>query len=619
MRTIPTLRQATFAAICATIAPTAAMSEVPETLILKSVPHDVYLTVHTTATTEDDFIEEKWAGVWDQVVESGVIDEAMTTVASFGGADAAEMTQMGDHVRGLVMSVDWATLADREYLYTMRLNKDSLHIEERAEGVSINGGSPEMVTILRGSNSAENFEAIKKIVTELAGMTGGQVVLSETPKAIGGYSVLELTDGVSDRALLTLGHSGDSIAIAITGAKLFEQMATNSGTSLISTRRFKSAFDKLPTPETEMVFFDASRMTDGLEEVFEAVMKAAEPHFGEDEASQIAMVKDLVGRALGEVRTFDYVATVGHVEGRKQIKSEVTHINSSRDGIVSRLLNSTTPLDDPLQYIPSNAANFSASAGIDPNVLYQEIRKLVDEFNPGGLAQFDQIMASSPVNLEQDLLSWIAGGQISMSMSGPGSSNSAMLLRVKDEAKAQASVGKILDTVNMILESRRQGTFSRTPSSLGEGFEQVTHPQMAMMMITPVIGTSNGFYMLGTSPNALKTVMDTKAGTVDSIRTNDKLMNTMPDLKGETLSVSWKDLSNFGQETAMALSMGSMMGGMALAGQPDAPPQVGKLLGLLNKVAPIVSNINFLDSQTTLATRDGNYRMKTKVTVYKDN
>jgi hypothetical protein len=163
-----------------------------------------------------------------------------------------------------------------------------------------------------------------------------------------------------------------------------------------------------------------------------------------------------------------------------------------------------------------------------------------------------------------------------------------------------------------------------TPAAIPdtEGFRQVTHPAVAMM-IRPVIGVKGEWLILGSSAEAVGQCLAVAAGKAPSVLENERFKAEGLIPKGPVAAASFADTSKFGQELGQALGMVGMFGGMATAGMNDPDDaQVKQVfqraMSVVMKLAPALQKLDFYSSEASTCTFDGASVLRTeKVVTYR--
>ncbi len=234
-------------------------------------PGDVFLVVNARTNPEQEFVRDYWKEVFDAVHESGISEDIMGLLNSFGAADPDHAAKIEEfHQMGLKMfeAVEWSKLAEKEFLYAMRMPKLEV------EGNSMHTGGPESIWIFRGTeaSSPQNF-------TGLANMAG--MLLEHIGQFAGAEFKLNLTDengihraevrfeengfgwGLQQKGDIIVMTLGDSIADEVAALLL----GKGSAKSIAANARYRDAFAALPKAEDETFFFDMQRMLGDIREI----------------------------------------------------------------------------------------------------------------------------------------------------------------------------------------------------------------------------------------------------------------------------------------------------------------------------------------------------------------
>jgi hypothetical protein len=148
-----------------------------------------------------------------------------------------------------------------------------------------------------------------------------------------------------------------------------------------------------------------------------------------------------------------------------------------------------------------------------------------------------------------------------------------------------------------------------------QGFENLF---FAMSPQPFVWGVADGHLIFGDRADAVALCLDTAKGNHPNIRTNKRAMAeaVLPD--GSFHSMSLTDQRGLGQELAGMIGVVSMMSGMMTMAipEPEVRKVISKLAGMLAKLTPVVSKINFFRSVATCTTFEGSAWRTRMVTHY---
>jgi hypothetical protein len=188
------------------------------------------------------------------------------------------------------------------------------------------------------------------------------------------------------------------------------------------------------------------------------------------------------------------------------------------------------------------------------------------------------------------------------------------MMKVNDEAKAREMIDGGVAMLAGMMAQGNQAPLTTQPAKQPEleGFTSITHPMM-MMFLRPIYGFSDDYLIIGSSENAIARCLKTAHGEAPSVRENKrfKAEGIIPD--GPVTSISFADKSKMGQEMAQVLGMLGMVGGM-LPIEGEEAEIVRVIFSTLQKLTPVVAQINFYKSEASVTTFDGKvYRTETVV------
>lgn len=362
-------------------------------------------------------------------------------------------------------------------------------------------------------------------------------------------------------------------------------------------------------PDLETIREDA-RYTAAL-----ALAREKAAQFGSQKAaSEAAVVHHLVTRLMDAV-ILDYIAASESTDGYStRIESLAVLVPDAKSRPIYPVFAGRPPLTQFDRYLPQETLSFSVSNGLDFGALYDFLEETVQQAGPKGeelLAMWAGVQASIGLDVKKDVLSWIEGGLITVTLDdGQGS---VWLIKVTDEQVAREKVTAALDFLStQLAELATQNpmlammavTRSPTQHDQLEGFENL---HFAMSPRPIVWGTADQYLIFATSADAVALCLNTAKGTHPNIRENARAMQEAVVPTGPFSSVTLTDQRKFGQELAAGIGMVSMMSGMmgAFIPDPDARPIIQKIAGMLAKLTPVVSKIDFYKSTATQTTFDG--------------
>ena len=304
------------------------------------------------------------------------------------------------------------------------------------------------------------------------------------------------------------------------------------------------------------------------------------------------------GKILGEFDIFDYSAAVITTKDKLTTTDAYTLLRAdAASSDFYKVLTNNKPQKDPLKYVPAEAGEFSIWSGFDLKALWQIAVRIIENDVPDGAAIMAGIRGSKETtgwDIDADVFGWIGGGFQSFKVPGatpysPG--EFVLMLSVSDEAKAK----EILDRLYALLEPvlmNQNGSIIDAEIEGAEGFKSVVFPMLAMVGLSkPTLGVSDGWLMLGSSPEIIKTAMQTAAGEIANFSTNERFMKEGIPANGNVVSLSFTDLTKLGDELGQVLQMAPMIGMMAPEVMKD--PKMQSILSIVSKAGRVVRKLDF--------------------------
>jgi len=347
-----------------------------------------------------------------------------------------------------------------------------------------------------------------------------------------------------------------------------------------------------------------------------------------ESAKWAAMVKTLIERLFDTVGMIDYTATVAYTEGYAVHTDEIAAlVPGAEDRPFYPVFGKRKPLTDFDRYLPKETVSFSVCGGIDLGELYEFIQGTIRGMGSKGeviLATWAGMQQQLGVDFKKDVLGWIHGGMIWVKMKQPFGEQSVLMIKVTDEAVAREKLASALQYVSTNLQQAIQenpmlGMLAiRTSPATHEKLTGFHNVQIGMMPQPCVCGVTGGHLIVGTSADAVVLSLATAAGEHPNIRKNSRLMKEVMIPEGSFRSISFTDKRNLGTEIAEIIGGISMAGGMMtmMIPDPEAQQALGKILGMVAKLGPVVQKIDFYKSSSKYTTFDGKAWYTRSVTNY---
>lgn len=592
------------------------------------IPGDSWLYVHKAHNPERDWLDKEWTEFFDALKASGIDRDISSLVFSMLGDEAqSEARATVEKWTGLIDDVEWHDLIGEEVAFAERIVKR----ESRP--------AYEYFLLMRGkTGTAErNVKALAKLLTEIAAL---KEEITVSTRSLNGASVWSLSfgeaDGKSPPLSLELFRKGDVIGLTSGRAALEAVTALMSGKStelsISKAPRFVEAMKQVDAPEDKLMFFDMKAFLRDLSEMMSGVVEeggGADDESGKDAGRIISAISKLIGRC----DVIDYVVATTEMRGRRELTHEVARLQASkRKCTVACCFVDRKPFQRFDRFVPADATGFKLCASVDLEGLYKLATEFVGQDLPGGAGYLDAwngMLASVGFDPHEDLFSWWSGEMIRITLPAAavtlmGGSDGVVMFRVKDAERATAKVNSAIGALRGMLQAHGQMLMVSPADVEAEGFQQVTHPMVAMMM-RPVVGVKGDWLMLGSSADAINRCLRVAAGDAPSITQSERFKEEGLSPQGPVMSASFTDTSQFGQELGQMVAMFGMVGGIATAGigqdgegGDETKKIIQKLMGTIMKLGPVLQKLDFYSSEASVTTYDGKLSLRTeKVITYK--
>ncbi|HRX86995.1 MAG TPA: hypothetical protein P5572_18380, partial [Phycisphaerae bacterium] len=267
------------------------------------------------------------------------------------------------------------------------------------------------------------------------------------------------------------------------------------------------------------------------------------------------------------------------------------------------------------KYLPKETESFSIAGGFSLNALYKFVEdsfKVAGKDGEQAWTEWEQWQQQADFDVHKNVLDWLDTQFMTVTLASQ--QGSVLMVRVKDEQVAREKVGaavEFLSTKLMDAAATNPGLAmlavrkSPVQNPKLEGFQNL----FVGMSPQPIVwGVADGHLIFSDKADAIVTCLDTAKGEHPNVRENQQVMSEALVPQGDWVSVSLTDQRKLGQELAAGIGMFSMMSGFASMAIPDeqARQMIGQIAGMLMKLSPVVSKIDFFKSIASLTTFDGN-------------
>jgi hypothetical protein len=578
--------------------------------LLKAVPADVFVAGSSRNHDGMKFVNAQWQRVFDELAKQRIDRDLKRFIQGQikdEGGDPEQFEQQWQQFSDLLAAVEWCGLCEREMAFAMKL----------AFPV------PEMVLLFMpaADRVASDFEGMSAIVKTLIGLAPeGEFVLNTDGTGDTVVHTITVANAPFPIAFLLARHK-DTIVAGI-GQSMPAQTLTllkgEKGTALATSERFQAAFKKLPPPADAAVFFDAAGFMSQCRTYLDAVIGSMSN--GGAEPPDLTWV----GKLIDALDMWEYVASTSTTQGTKTTAQTITLLreNAPSKPFYAVLANNGT-LKDPLKYIPQNADACTVTSGFDPMALYKGLIDFIGKEVPDGqaaIAHWNEVKTMLPVDIENDVLSWIGGGFKTFSLPGQGQyapGDWAMMLTVRDEARARQILDQLTENIGPKLEEQR-GAITEAKVEGAEGFRTVTHPMLMMlpMLAAPTFGVAEGHLILASSPKAISAALAAGRGDAPNFSSNERFLKEGVPPAANVCSFGFSDLSKLGEELSMGLGMCNLIS--MFNPEVNKDPGAKFLLGVVGKLGTVARKLDFFLSTCSQTTIEGRVLVTKEVVNYRE-
>jgi len=589
---------AAIAASSIVLSPARAADQPGKFTLARIVPAGSLLYYHTQANPEREFLTQHWSHVWEALRKSGIDKDIKNLIFAEAAhdEDRADFDEHWSKAAELFTGVNWSDLTANESLIYFKSHEDcALMFRPKTERL------------------ASNVQGLIAIMEEIAALDEG--VLLDKSGAHGGHV---WTLSAPDAPItLNLFRRGDVLGFTISQAAANNILAALAKAReyerLVDTPRYREAMAQLPKPEDSVTFMDVHNVFAMARGLIEGL---AEAEGDTDGGKRVKILRNLIQ----QVDIIDYVAATEETDGLRTVAHSVAKMTEgARSKKLCKALADQKPITGLLEHVPASATGYSAWAGVDLGMLYSWVKDMLEhnfDEGPQWLAGWAEWQQENNFNLQDEILSWIDGRVIGITFPGAiqtgfgGSQDFVLKIKVNDDAKARDSFMRQLDRFGEVL------TMAPAADVNAEGFRSISHPMMMMMAMKITVGVDQGWLYISNSAPAINKCLATAAGGEPTIATNERYRSEGIVPEGPINSASFTDTRNAGQEMAMAFGMIPMA--MMMMPQSAETKPLRATLGIMSKLAPVVAELNFERSRSSITRLEGDRWVSKHVVNYKE-
>ncbi len=595
--------------------------------LARGIPADAMMVVHMRDHAGKEFVREQYERVWKAVQEQRFgsdLKRLFGNMAKTPGVEQAPIDvdafeEQWERIQDLAASVNWARLADREFVYATKL------------AAPMDFGFV-MLMLPEKGHAGEDFGALADVLRSLVDMAPDMLVLDTEDAGDTVVHRMSLSGAMVPMSLMVARHR-EAILVGYGTSMPSQSLALLRGeidpttSSLMATPRFRDAMKRLDDPQDGYQFVDWSRfMTEGR--VFARMIGSLGQTMSQAETQPAGMPAmpsmGFLEPLVDELDLWDYSASVSATDGMQKTEQQICMLR--RDALqkpFGKALYAGKPLRDPLAFVPQEATSVTVSSGIDLVALYKAITDFATEHNPEAAQTLDQLRLMQEeiaIDVERDLLPILSGPYTTFSapIPTPFMPGSAYILRVQDEERARKLVEDLCIYLDEVL-MEQQGGVEEARIAGAEGFKRVVLPPWGAFIPglgRPVIGVNDGHLIIGNGPEIVTALLETAAGERPSFTDSERYQQAGLTIAGGATEYNYSDLRGWGEQ------MGTLLPAMAFAARMAAAeqardPMVSTVLNSLTKIGNILRTFDFFDSKVTVTTRSDHTIMTRMVTHYR--
>ncbi len=585
----------------------------------RAVPADSMICVHTRNHDGMSFVTEQFERVWDAICKQNFdrdIRRMIRGAIKENGGDIEAFDEQWQKITDLAAGVEWAGLAGQEFTFAMRLAPPF-------------GADFVYLLIPTAGQLDADYEGLSAVLDNLVGLAPPETFDVATEKRAECVIKRITVAGGVVPVKLTLARHGDVLLLGIGSSMADQVLALLDGeggaeATLASTERFKKAFAQLPDGADSMYFIEVGKLMEQGRAFAEMGAAAAAAEAPAVEGEPAPNPLGFLPKIVDALDIWEYVAGVSSTDGLQTRTEEIVLLrDDAKSRPLYKVFYSNPPLKQPLKYIPAIATDVSVNSGIDLHALYTEAIRFVRDEVPEGdemIAQWDAVRAEMPIDVEQDLLSWIDGSMATFSapIPTPFLPGSVWILKVSDEEKANAALQQLCVLLDSLLVEQNGGVEDAELEG-AEGFKRVILPPMFAMIPglgRPIFGIKGGHLFIGNGPEIVTSALEAGAGQADNFTKNERFLAEGLPLSAQVVAFSFQDLSKLGEQLGQILP--AIAFGMRMMPDVSNNPMLSGLLGILTKAGNVCKELDFFKSTCSVTTFDGRQAYCTTLTNYQE-
>ncbi|MCA9064993.1 MAG: hypothetical protein KDA96_18110 [Planctomycetaceae bacterium] len=583
---------------------------------------DSYLALYRRHNPERDYQKQYYEDVFQAVEQSQIFEKVLHVIQSrLSGGDAEQFDQIRTELTEAVSVIEWSKVTDcSEMLYTQRMPVGEGQIPASQHLLIIripDGGASSLRDGIANLFQWASDKANGRLPVTKLTLGDFQVTRLQLPP----QSPFQPMVGASDDLFL-FGTNEEYCRMAVT------QLADPSMQSRFEDERCANALQHLPAAEDAVTFFDGKLLFSEFKKIGSFIRSVSQ---GDPEAARIAT---LFERVSSQIACFDYEVAVEYTEGyQNRMDSYGAFLPDADSTVLGQMVLHQTPFESWGSLVPDSTNGFSIGEGINLHPLYVWLMEEIPAVFPeaqSGLDRFAAIQDSIDLHLDEDILQSFSGEYASISLPGAvspfGQANkSVLMLKCSNPDRIRELIHRGMNSLEEIPQLKAYGVGVREVPGM-EDFDEITMTFFAMAGINPIIGSKDGWMILGTSRDAVATVLSVKESTSESFAHSERFAKFNLPIEGPVKSVSYVNNAEQTRALAAGLQQAGIIAPMVLGmmgqanGNQPAPDltAIQDVMALLPPIGRIIGKLDFIEETmkvTQSGEEPGTYHSRAVITI----
>ncbi len=566
--------------------------------VRRGVPDDVFLAVYGKHNPERDYQRRYYDEVWQTVQKTKIMDKVVQMVtAQMSSEDYDKAKGVVDELREATKGIDIKALADaQEIVYAQWMQMAPMPTSQHL-----------LILRVTPEAAASTAEGVKNLLALAERYSGGEVTVSQREEAGAQVYGLVLPPQVPFQP--AVAHMGDLFLFCSSRDLLSDSLqllAGGSGACKFDDPRLKAALRQLPEMEDSLVFYDGRAQFAALRRLGGFLQQVGRGD------SNVELVTRILDKLWDDVAIIDFEVTVEYTEGN--LNRSATYgklLPGTEDATLRKMLSGGQAFEKWYAWVPAGALSYSVCKGVNLHLLYERILAVLQEDVPAAapaLEQFEAIQAQLDLHLDRDILQAFPGEHVSVTLPAAKGKRpeSVVALRCTKPDRIKELLHRAMAAVQQIKEPIVQAQQPKfVESEELEGFEALSLAVLNAFQVRPVFGFQDGWLYIGSSADAVKKVLATKAGRGETVEGTEAFRKLRLDVDGPVDSIAYKNTAEQVHAVADMLDQLGITIPMVMAMVPTGASQddlkpFQAILSLLPDVSKIVRKFDFLEANVTV-------------------